>query len=169
MGEAAHSLIVGVSRHFEKKDEPIPERVAQAVDDMKKRVGDIKNWEAKCSQYEIKLVQLGDRMGEACWQDGEEHGVRFADPSKGETRIDLTPQDISNLHWLAHYGFEHMIWKTSSHAFKDEADARRATRAIEKLHRHLPKDQIDESDPYALAINRDMMIWETWPTEPEKS
>jgi hypothetical protein len=73
---------------------------------------------------------------------------------------------LVNIGWLAHYGFEHMMWGTdTSFTFNDAKDAEEATHAIRKLERHLPEEYRHPDDPHAQAVNRQFMIWERWPSE----
>jgi hypothetical protein len=164
--ETLFEVTRGVSTHYERKGEEIPETVAKAVDDMKAYVAKAKTAAAKCEAYRAHLWRLGDVMGGAAWGQGFEAGQRWTAPSDGEIRVDLTLKELRNLCWLAHFGFENMMWQTDgSFTFSDQKDANEATRAIEALERCTPDADRDPSDPYALAFNRQTMIWERWPAE----
>jgi hypothetical protein len=165
MRGAMYEITRGVSSHYEHEGKDIPERVAKCVDETKNMVGKAKTVQQKCEAYRINFWSLGNVMGEAAWQDGFEEGQRFTDPRDGEIRVDLTSKELVNIHWLAHYGFENMIWnKDGPFTFKDENDAERATHAIERLETNMPKQYRDEDDPYAQSFNRQTMIWDRWPS-----
>jgi hypothetical protein len=169
--ETMREITRGISQHYEHQGQDLPERVTKAVDEMKERVAKAATVKEKCNAYEIHLWSLGNLMGEACWHSGFEEGQRFSDPRKGEIRIDLTEQELLNIHWLAHYGFENMMPNYAplrQHHFSSEEDAERATHAVETLERAVPKKHRDPSDPYALAFNRQTMIWDQWPGEKQK-
>lgn len=170
--EASDRMIRGVSRHYEVVGQPIPENVAKAVDTMRERVDALTEWKKKNETYLPYLYTLSDEMGKACVASGIEIGGNRADPRDGETRVDLTAREIVNLSFLAHLGFERMIigyaGMSGDISFNDEADAERATEAIRKLERNRPKEMRDESDPYAMAFNRQAMIWDRYGTSSQK-
>lgn len=170
--EACDRMIRGVSRHYEVVGQPIPENVAKAVDTMMDRVNARKTWKEKNEIYLPLIWALGDEMGKACVASGIEIGEFGTNPRDGEIRIDLTAREIVNLSFLAHLGFEKMITgyagMSGDISFNDEADAEQATEAIRKLERNRPKEMRDESDPYAMAFNRQTMIWDRYGTASQK-
>jgi hypothetical protein len=162
--EATYELTGGVSAHYETNGKPIPKRVA-------KRIGDVKAWVSKASgtreksrAYRMHLRNLGHAMGVAAWRDGFEAGQRITDPKDGDMRIDLSLKELMNIHRLAHFGFENMMWD-KEFTFRDKKDAEEATHAIERLERRLPKQQRNPNDPRALSFNRQTMIWDRWSSE----
>ncbi len=163
--EAADSLVRGVSRHYEHGDKEIPPALAKVIDDMKARVSEMNTVRQQCEIYLGHLRGLGDEMGKAAWQDGFEVGQRWTDPQKGEIRIDLTGKQLADVRLLAHFGFEHTLFDRSAELFSTQEQADAGARAIERLERLLPSEYRDESEPYALAINRQQLIWERWPKQ----
>jgi hypothetical protein len=68
--EAIDQLTRGVSLHYERDGEPLPEDVAKCVDKMKAGVAKGRNAQEKCEAYRVHLQGFGDVMGEAAWQAG---------------------------------------------------------------------------------------------------
>jgi hypothetical protein len=164
--EATHELTRGVSTHYEHEGEPIPERVGNYIDEMKARLRKATGTPAKCDVHRAYFWGLGNVTGEAAWHSGFEAGRQFARPQKDEVLVDLSPSELMNLRWLAHFGFENMMRrKDGPFIFKNEKEAVAATHAIERLEFHIQKQERDQSDPYALSFNRQTMIWDRWPSE----
>jgi hypothetical protein len=152
----------GISHHYEVEGQPIPQEVAKAVDDMKARVKKAEIFE-KCKAYTIHMWHMGNAMGAATSQAGFEAGQRSTDPRDGEVRIDLTAKELRNIRFMAHYGFENMMVKGDLLIeFENEQDANAATEAIVKLEHKISRNP-DDKEPYALAFNRQTMIWDRWP------
>jgi hypothetical protein len=169
--ETMQEISRGVSNHYEHEAKEIPEAVAKAIDQVKASVARATGATRKCEAYRNHMWQLGNEMGQAAWQDGFEDGRRFADPRNGDIRIDLSTKELLNIGWCAHFGFENMMPKYNPgglHRFKNEDDAYAAAYAIERLERSIPREYRDESDPYALAFNRQTMIRQQWPTKAEQ-
>jgi hypothetical protein len=157
----------GVSSHYEREGEPIPEDVATCIDKMKANVARAPNAREKCVAYEVHLWTLGNVTGEAAWQGGFDAGSRFFNtPSEGHIRIELTVGDLMQVLRLADVGFGKLICdKESAIAFKDQKNAEAATQAIERLEFYTPKELRNPGDPYAHSFNRQAMIWRRWPSE----
>ncbi|QOZ66406.1 hypothetical protein [Bradyrhizobium arachidis] len=162
MREAVTDLSRTCSHHYEEKGEDLPQKVIEALDYMKRALAQ-KDVHTRCRLYLTGAAMLGDAMGLAAWHKGFEAGQELMDARDGETRIDLKRQEILDIAYMAHLGFEQMI--SDPEGFKDEDDAERASSAIRKIERHKPADTVDESDPYAMAFNRSTMIWQRWPNE----
>ena len=167
MQEAATRMIIGVSGHYEKRNEPIPERVAAAVDRTKKAL-DKKDLKVAAREYGFGCGFLGEEMGLACYHRGFEEGRQWTGPRGDDIRLDLTGAEVVNIAFLAHLGFEQMLF-TKELQFNDEADAEKASAAIRKVERVRPAGTFDESDPYAQATNRMQMIWERYRPLPEET
>jgi hypothetical protein len=164
MKKVADAMIRGISHHYEQQDEPLPPEVDKAIDELNALVARQKDDRGRAEQYAIGARILADAMGQACVSRGFQSGQHWSEPTGGDTRVDLSEKELLNLAFLAHMGFEKMIgWGGSELEFDDEQDAERASEAIRQLERHKPKDAIDESDPYALAFDRQTMIWRRWP------
>jgi hypothetical protein len=161
---ATDAMIRGIGHHYERQNEPLPEDVEKAIDDMKARVARHKNDRDRAEQYVYSARTLADAMGQACVNHGIEIGQHWSQPTGGDIRVDLSEREVLNLAFLAHMGFERMIGE-----FADEQDAERASQAIEQLERRKPKDAVDQSDPYAQSFNRQTMIWRRWPRKPAGS
>jgi len=156
----ADEMIHGSSRHYKRENEPLPEEIKKAIDDMNTRVARERTERDRGDVYIVGARLLADAMGQACVKRGFESRDRGSEPTGSNIRVDLSAREVLNLAFLAHQGFEKMIGK-----FDDEQDAERASEAIWQLERHKPKDAIDERGPHAQAINRQTMIWARWPTK----
>jgi hypothetical protein len=155
----ADAMIHGISHHYKRENEPLPEEIKKAIEDMNTRVAQQKN-DRDRDVYIVRARTLADAMGQACVKRGFESRHRGSEPTGSNIRVDLSAREVLDLAFLAHQGFEKMIGK-----FDDERDAERASEAIWQLERHKPKDAIDERGPHAQAIDRQTMIWARWPTK----
>jgi hypothetical protein len=109
MKEAANVMIRNISFHYERKDEPLPEEIDKAIEDMHSRVGRKKNDHERAEAYLIGAGVLADKMGEAAFNRGTDVGRDWQEPREGDYRIDLPMQSWMTLRSLAHNGFLHWM------------------------------------------------------------
>lgn len=168
LSEASRFIVEGFSLEVEPKSRSKAyEEVSKAYNEVKERLKRIHSLPltSRGSLRELRCVELGRAIARSAIAEGAEMQHTWTAPNSGKIRVDLTFQELKDIHWLAHYGFEHMIWSTKeAFTFRDEEDATQATRAVSQLERLLPKNP-DDSDPYALSFNRETMIWERWPSK----
>lgn len=168
LSEASRFIVEGFSLEVEPKSRSEAyEEVSKAYNEVKERLKRIHSLPltGQGSLRRLRCVELGRAIACSAIAEGAEMQHTWSAPNGGEIRVELTFQELKDIHWLAHYGFEHMIWNTrEAFTFKDKEDATKASRAVSQLERLLPKDP-DDSDPYALSFNRETMIWERWPSK----
>jgi hypothetical protein len=167
MKEAANVMIRNISFHYERKDEPLPEEIDKAIEDMHSRVGRKKNDHERAEAYLIGAGVLADKMGEAAFNRGTDVGRDWQEPREGDYRIDLPMQSWMTLRSLAHNGFLHwMPHYTPMLEFhcrtKEEAEA--AAAVVEALEFKIPKHV--RGDPeYSMSLSRNMLVWD-WDKQP---
>ena len=85
--------------------------------------------------YYVHLSNLGYAVGEACWLKGHGTGVRRKAPAEGKIRLDLSLNELLQLSWLAHHGFQHMMPNYRSFEifrFSGEEEAEEGAKAVSK-------------------------------------
>jgi len=110
MEEATRELSKGFNSHFELEGQAVPERVSIALKRLKEASSI--TWKPRAGltePYHAQLWVLGDAMGEACWIKGHAAGVRRKAPAAGKVRVDFSLNELLQLSWLAHLGFQHMM------------------------------------------------------------
>ena len=165
MQEGAQEMSIGMSGHYEREGEEFPELVTEAIDRLKERVSTVRSEKGKGDAYRLGLSDLARAIGNAVYGKGFDDGCIARE---GEVRIDFTTKELADLSWMAHYGFENMMPNYMSipkHRFENEENALAAARAIDKLEGYLPKEFRDPGEPYAIAGNRQQLIWEQWPSQ----
>jgi hypothetical protein len=142
MEEATREIIRGVGSHYELEGQTVPERVAKAVKAVNAVSG--KRWKTgkgSTDPYHAQLWIFGDAVGEACWLKGHAAGLRRKAPGEGKMRVDLTLNELLQLSWLAHLGFQHMMPNYRSfeiHRFSGEQDAQEGAIAVGKIEGAIP-------------------------------
>jgi hypothetical protein len=94
--------------------------------------------------YHAQLWILGDAIGEACWLKGHASGIRRKAPAEGKIRVDLPINELLQLSWLAHLGFQHMMPNYRGFEicrFSSEADAQEGAPAVGKIEGVIPEGQ----------------------------
>lgn len=116
-----------------------------------------------------KLWRVGDEMGKACYLNGFEEERRMNRPDDGELRLDLTEQEVRDLHWIAHIGFRYVMAPSTEYpyALETQEEAERITKTIEQLNRRLPIAH-DGLEPHEQSFDRQTMIWDKWPSKPDE-
>jgi hypothetical protein len=158
---ATTEIIRGVSHHYENERKKLPENVSDTIDKMRAQTENVKTAKEKCGAYDIWLWNLGSAIGEACWQDGHDAGQRWTEPQKGKIRIDLSVEELMQVSWLAHCGFQHCM-NDQFDGFENKQNAEKAQVAIGRLEFHIPREMRGD-DPHAQSFNRQTMIWGRWP------
>ena len=86
----------------------------------------------------------------------------------GQIRLDLSIRELLVIRWLAHAGFKLMMRNKTDDKFsfrdEDEKDAQESNFAIDRLEWRISQEHKDPSAPYALALCRQKLIWERWPS-----
>jgi hypothetical protein len=162
MEEATRETIRGISSHYEHEGRVVPSSVAEAIEAVKSIA---LARPRRAAPYHARPWVFGDSVGEACWRRGYESGLREMAPSKGIIRLDLSLNQLLQLAWLAHLGFQHMMPNYRGfeiHRFSGEGDAREATCAVSKLENAIPPPHVQVSDRFAQSKDHERLISDWW-------
>jgi hypothetical protein len=172
MEEATRELTKGFNSHFELEGQALPERVSIALKGLKEVSS--KTWKSDASltePYHAQLWVLGDAMGEACWIKGHAAGVRRKATAPGKVRIDFSLNELLQLSWLAHLGFQHMMPNYRSfeiHRFSGPDDAREGASAVGKIECAIPAKDRPFTDLSAQVKSRQKLIGDWWQVAPNQ-
>jgi hypothetical protein len=170
MEEATRELTRGITSHYELEDRVAPERLATALKAFK-AISE-KHWKKRSTDpYHAQLWVVGDAIGEACWLKGHAAGVRRTAPAEGKIRVDLSLNEILQLSWLAHLGFQHMMPNYRGfeiHRFGGEEDAWEGAKAVAKIEAAIPAKQRPFSNLSVQIKGRQKLICDWWRAVPNK-
>ena len=156
--QATRETIRGAQSHF--GGIRIPDKVQGSI----VSIGAMVDARAKAA-YEPPLWAFGDAVGDACWQNGYEAGIRQGAIPDGKIRIDLAPAELLQVTWLAHLGFQHMMPNYRGyeiHRFHGPEDAREGARSVALLECALPRPQRPFSDIRTQIESRERLIADWW-------
>lgn len=162
MQEAAAEIIRGVNSHFEVEGK-LPAGVSKALEKLRSSVGQVSHHR----QLDLRHAQLwtfGDAIGSACFAKGHRSGKLAMAPRDGRILVELSTNELLQLSWLAHLGFQHMMPNYrgfETHRFGGEDDARDGAKAIERLEVSIPAVH-GPVDPIALSNSRLALIENWW-------
>jgi hypothetical protein len=172
MEEATREIARGVSSHYELEGQAVPESVAKAVKAVKAVSG--KRFKLKTGSTDpchARLWILGDAIGEACWLKGHAAGIRRKAPAEGKIRVDLSLNELLQLSWLAHLGFQNMMPNYRGfeiHRFGGEEDAQEGAIAVGKIEGAIPAKERPFTDLSAQLKNRQKLIRDWWQAVPDR-
>jgi hypothetical protein len=170
MEEATREMTRGIASHYELEDQVAPERLATALKAFKAVSG--KPWKkGSTDPYHAQLWVVGDAIGEACWLKGHAAGMRRKAPAEGKIRVDLSLNELLQLSWLAHLGFQHMMPNYRGfeiHRFSGEEDAWEGAKAVAKIEAVIPARERPFSDLSVQVKNRQKLICDWWQAVPNK-
>jgi hypothetical protein len=121
--------------------------------------------------YHAQLGILGYAVGEACWLKGHRAGVGRAAPVEGKIRVDLSLNEVLQLSWLAHLGFQHMMPNYRSfeiHRFSGEEDAQEGAKAVSKIECSIPAKDRPFADLTVQLKKRQKLICNWWQVVPAR-
>ena len=167
MEEATRELTRGISAHCELDGQVVSERLAIAFSAVsgkhrKKRSTD---------PYHAQLWIVGDAIGEACWMKGHGAGMRRKAPAEGKIRADFSLNELLQLSWLAHLGFQHMMPNYRGfeiHRFSGEVDAWDGAKAVAKIEAVIPAKKRPFADLSVQVKSRQKLICDWWQAMPNK-
>jgi hypothetical protein len=168
--EAIREILRGTTSHYELKSQAVPEGVAKAlrevnvVSNKRRRVGPVLT-----DHYHAQLWILGDAIGEACWLKGHAAGMRRKAPAEGKIRVDLTLNELLQLSWLAHLGFQHMMPNYRGfeiHRFNGEEDAQESAKAVSRVEAAIPAKERPFADLSIQYKGRQKLISDWWQPAP---
>jgi hypothetical protein len=160
--EAATEIIRGVSSHFEVMGQ-LPPGVSKALDALTNAPGNVSHRK----QLDLRYAQLwifGDAIGSVCWRKGYLSGKQTMAPRDGKFLVELSLNELLQLNWLAHLGFQRMMPNYrgfETHRFNGEDDARDGAKAVERLEVSIPAAH-SSADPTALSNGRLALIENWW-------
>ena len=164
MEEAAREMTRGIGSHYELQGQVAPERVAKALKALKALSGKPRK-KGSTDPYHAQLWIVGDAIGEACWVKGHAAGVRRKAPAEGKIRIDFALNELLQLSWLAHLGFQHMMPNYRGfeiHRFSGEEEASEGAKAVAKVEAFIPAKERPFSDLSVQVKNRQKLICAWW-------
>jgi hypothetical protein len=170
MEEATREMIRGIASHYELEGQVAPERLATALKAFK-AVSGKRSKKGSTDPYHAQLWIVGDAIGEACWLKGHAAGMRRSAPPEGKIRADLSLNELLQLSWLAHLGFQHMMPNYRGfeiHRFSGEEDAWEGAKAVAKIEAVIPAKERPLSDPSVQVKGRQKLIRDWWQAVPNK-
>ncbi|MGA7807981.1 hypothetical protein [Bradyrhizobium sp.] len=171
--EAMREMARGVSSHCALEGGTVPASVEKAMAAVKAlgTRGRFARGRSSTDPYHAQLWVLGDAIGEACWLKGHAAGVRRKAPAEGKIRVDLSVNELLQLGWLAHLGFQHMMPNYrgfESYRFGGEREALEGARAISKIEAAVPVQERPVADLAAPFKGRQKLICDWWQVTPDR-
>jgi len=170
MDQATRELTRGISAHYELDGKVVPERVATALKAFCAVSGKSRKW-GSTDPYHAQLWVVGDAIGEACWLKGHGAGMRRKAPAEGKIRVDFSLDELLQLSWLAHLGFQHMMPNYRGfdiHRFSGEGDAWSGAKAVAKIEAVIPAKERPFADLSVQVKSRQKLICDWWQAVPNK-
>jgi hypothetical protein len=173
MEEATREIGRGVSSHCELDGGVVPVAVekamaaVKAVSQKRRRPTGTNTTDP----YHAQLWILGDAIGEACWLKGHASGIRRKAPAEGKIRVDLSINELLQLSWLAHLGFQHMMPNYRGfeiYRFSSEEDAQEGALAVGKIQGALPAKNRPVADLTVQYTSRQKLISDWWQATPDR-
>ena len=171
MEEATREIVRGVRSHYELEAQ-IPECVEKALKQAKAVAGrGPKTSRGSTDPYHAQLWIVGDAIGDACWRRGQAAGIRRKAPAEGKIRVDFSLNELLQLSWLAHLGFQYMMPNYRGfeiHRFSGEEDVREGAIAIGKIEGAIPTKMRPFTDLGVQLKNRQNLINDWWQGVPDR-
>jgi hypothetical protein len=171
MQDAAQEMIRGISSHCELEGRGVPDSVTKAVANLKTLSARNLAPTSK-DPYEARFWVFGDAVGDACWRKGHASGLKKREPAEGKVRIDLSLNELLQLSWLAHLGFQHMMPNFRGfeiHRFSGAQDAEDGSRAIGRIEAAIPASNRPFGDLPAQLKRRQKLIVGWWDAAPKRA
>lgn len=166
MAEATREISRGISSHYEIEGQVVPGRVAEAIKAVKAAAGKRrKTAKGSTDPCHAQLWIVGDAIGEACWLKGHAAGIRRKAPAEGKIRVDLALDELLQLSWLSHLGFQHMMPNYRGfevHRFSGEQEAQEGAAAISRIEGAIPLKQRPFADLSVQFKSRQKLICDWW-------
>lgn len=168
--EATREILHGIASHYELQGQAVPESVAKALKAVYAVSKRRKMGAVSTDPYHARFWILGDALGEACWLKGHAAGIRRKAPAEGKIRIDLSLNELLQLSWLAHLGFQHMMPNYRGfeiHRFSGEEDAQEGAKAVSKIESAIPAKDRPFADISVQFKSRQKLITDWWQAVPK--
>jgi hypothetical protein len=169
MEEAIREMARGLTSHCQLEAGELPVGVEKAMSKLKTVALSQRRRSATGTRpadpYHAQLWVLGDAIGEACWLKGHGAGVRRKAPAERKIRVDLSVNELLQLGWLAHLGFQHMMPNYrgfEAYRFSGEEDALEGAHAIGRIEAVIPAKQRPIADLSVNYKSRQKLISDWW-------
>jgi hypothetical protein len=123
------------------------------------------------SHYELEGQGTPERVAMAL-KGVKAAGMRRKAPAEGRIRIDFSLNELLQLGWLAHLGFQHMMPNYRDfeiHRFSGEVDAREGALAVAKVEAAIPAKARPLADLSVLLKRRQKLVSDWWQAGPARS
>ena len=163
MQEAAAEIIRGLNSHVEVEGE-LTAGVSKALETLKTAAAGVSHHKQIERRY-AHLWVFGDAIGKSCWSKGYRTGKLTMAPRDDKVLVELSVNELRQLAWLAHLGFQHMMPNYRGfeiHRFSGEEDALDGAKAVERLEVSVPAMHRTADDPIALSNARLGLINNWW-------
>lgn len=157
-------LIRGAQSQLATRNEPIPSAVLRMNRSFKQALS------RPAKVQHPALWELGNAIGEACWQNCYAEGLKVGATPPDKIRIELTVEELQQMSWLAHLGFQYMMPNYRGfdlYRFNGAEDARAGARAVALLECALPRGQRPFGDIAQQLQARDKLISDWWLQKPQ--
>ena len=166
MEEATREIVRGVGSHYELEGQAVPEKIAKALK-LAQAISGTRQKPVRGSTdpYHAQLWTVGDAIGDACWLKGHAAGIRRKAPAEGKIRVDLSLNELLQLSWLAHLGFQYMMPNYRGfevHRFNGAEDAQEGAVAISKIEGAIPVKMRPFADLSIQLKGRQKLISDWW-------
>jgi hypothetical protein len=143
------------------------------------QAGQSRRWEGPKNKQGVRLADpyhaqlwiVGDAIGDACWRKGHAAGIRRKAPAEGKIRADFSLNELLQLSWLAHLGFQYMMPNYRGfeiHRFSGKEDALEGAIAIGKIEGAIPAKMRPFTDLGVQLKNRQKLINDWWQGVPDR-
>ena len=170
--EATREILGGMSLHYELEGRTVPENVAKALKAVNAASRNHrKRRSSSPDPYHVHLSNLGYAVGEAIWLKGHGAGVRRKAPAQGKIRLDLSLNELLQLSWLAHHGFQHMMPNYRSFEvfrFSGAEEAEEGAKAVSKIECAVPAKDRPFADLTVQFKKRQKLIRDWWQATPSQ-
>lgn len=170
MQDAAREIIRGVDSHCNLHGPNVPESLTKAVASLMAISRNNLTRNSK-DPYEASFWKFGDAIGDACWRKGHASGLKKREPAPGKIRVDLSLNELLQLSWLAHLGFQNMMPNFRGfeiHRFSGAPDAEEGSMAIGRLEAAIPRGERPFADIADQINGRQKLIRGWWDTVPAR-
>jgi hypothetical protein len=165
MEEALRELTRGITSHCELQGGALPAPVQKAMDDFNKLSVLGRPKRGATNPFHAQLWIIGNAIGDACWIKGHAAGVRRKAPAEGKLRVDLSINELLQISWLSHLGFQYMMPNYRGfelYRFSSEADAEEAARAVSRIEASVPAQARPMADLTVQFKHRQKLISDWW-------
>jgi hypothetical protein len=170
--EAIREILRGMSLHYELEGQMVPDNVVKALKAVNSASRNPKKRRASSlNPYYVHLSNLGYAVGEACWLKGHGAGVRRKTPAEDKIRLDLSLNELLQLSWLAHHGFQHMMPNYRSFEifrFSGQEEAEEGAKAVCKIECAIPAKNRPFADLTVQLNKRQKLIRDWWQATPSQ-